>query len=115
MKTLLEEAKKTLMKRRENVLKLYRSGPSTRRKTPEQEPDWLDQAANQEDAALHAQLAEGELREIKAIDAALARMQANVWGYCVGCGCPIEGKRLQALPETTRCLGCSEVAAMHPG
>ena len=90
----------------------FRRGRGYRLPT-EPEPDWLDQAATEEEASLHAHLADGEMREIKTIDAALARMQAGSWGYCVDCGSPIEGRRLQAVPETTRCLGCSEVASAH--
>ncbi len=55
-------------------------------------------------------LAEGQRREIGAIDAALRRMDANVFGLCVDCGGEIPIERLEALPFAVR---CEEDASLH--
>ena len=49
------------------------------------------------------------LRErLQAIDAALVRIEQGTYGTCVDCGRPIVPERLEALPETVRCLQCQE-------
>lgn len=41
------------------------------------------------------------------IDHAEARLSRGEYGRCTGCGRPIPAERLQALPATTTCTGCS--------
>ena len=45
--------------------------------------------------------------EIDQIDAALARIEDNEYGYCVECGEKIKAKRLELYPAVTRCLECA--------
>lgn len=45
--------------------------------------------------------------EIAQIDAALRRMDADEFGYCVGCGDEIMPKRLELNPAIARCLECA--------
>ena len=45
--------------------------------------------------------------EIAQIDAALARMEAGQYGYCVECGEQILTKRLQLNPAIAQCLECA--------
>jgi DnaK suppressor protein len=42
------------------------------------------------------------------IDAALARLDAGMYGDCFDCGDEISDKRLRALPFAVRCTGCEE-------
>ncbi|MGI5863883.1 MAG: TraR/DksA family transcriptional regulator [Myxococcales bacterium] len=42
-------------------------------------------------------------RELLQVDAALARLDAGIYGTCVECGGPIELDRLEALPYALRC------------
>lgn len=55
-------------------------------------------------------LAESDSREVRMIDAALARMREDSYGVCVECGDEIEEKRLVALPTAARCMSCQEAA-----
>ncbi len=48
-------------------------------------------------------LVETERLEVAHIDAALARMDAGVFGVCIDCGDPISRDRLEAVPFTLRC------------
>ena len=48
-------------------------------------------------------LLETQRAELMLIDAALARMDAGVFGFCVDCGEPISAERLEALPFALRC------------
>jgi DnaK suppressor protein len=45
-------------------------------------------------------------RLLQAIDAALARIDAGTYGFCVNCGAPIAPERLEAMPWTTLCIEC---------
>ena len=45
--------------------------------------------------------------EISRIDAALGRMAAGEYGYCVACGEEIAERRLALDPAVARCTGCA--------
>ena len=49
--------------------------------------------------------------ELKAIDAALLRIEAGSFGVCVKCGDDISPERLEAVPYTPFCKTCA--AAMN--
>ena len=53
-------------------------------------------------------LGERETDELAAIDAALARIEARVYGDCADCGVAIPAARLHASPEVLRCIACQE-------
>ena len=58
-------------------------------------------------------LGERETAELQAIDNALSRIQAGVYGECTDCGAHITPARLHAAPETHRCITCQEKAEHH--
>ena len=47
-----------------------------------------------------------EKHELDEIDAALARLEAGVFGVCEVCGQPIPPDRLRAVPTARYCLRC---------
>lgn len=51
-----------------------------------------------------------DMQELQDIGAALARMDAGVYGECVDCGCDIPLQRMQAQPSAARCLPCQQRA-----
>jgi DnaK suppressor protein len=58
---------------------------------------------------------EHETAELLAIEEALKRIQAGVFGYCFDCGAPIAQDRLHAAPHTLRCLMCQTTfETKHP-
>jgi DnaK suppressor protein len=46
--------------------------------------------------------------EVTRIDAALVRISADDYGYCVDCGEDVPTQRLHVDPATTLCLKCAE-------
>jgi DnaK suppressor protein len=56
------------------------------------------------------QLDEQGRREINAIQAALARVDAGTYGTCEACGEAIAPARLDARPAARRCIRCQERA-----
>ncbi len=70
------------------------------------DPDVEERATEREqDEVFEAQGNAGQ-EEIKAIDAALKRMENDVYGICLNCGEPIAEQRLEAVPYTTLCQKC---------
>lgn len=58
-------------------------------------------------AAALAPLSEGERRELRDIEDALARIQAGEFGKCSRCGGALGHYRMRAIPEARYCLTCS--------
>ncbi|RKR03666.1 TraR/DksA family transcriptional regulator [Maricaulis maris] len=46
-------------------------------------------------------------QELRRIDAALARIDEDEFGWCAECGEPIEEARLEIDPAAPRCSGCA--------
>jgi RNA polymerase-binding transcription factor DksA len=49
-----------------------------------------------------------DLGELRALDAALARLSEGTYGLCVDCGDDIPFARLRAQPAAERCLDCQQ-------
>ena len=63
--------------------------------------------ASENDEVMEAQI-EAEYSEIKAIDAALSRVDNDVYGICLSCEGPISNERLEAVLHATKCQRCME-------
>lgn len=53
-------------------------------------------------------LASNQEKVLRAVNAALERMDKGVYGYCTRCGKAIPQPRLEAIPEAELCLKCAE-------
>jgi len=51
---------------------------------------------------------ERDVRELREIEGALARIAGEGFGACVDCGEPIGYARLKAQPAAVRCIACQE-------
>lgn len=70
-------------------------------------PDWEESAVEREgDEVLEGVGLAGQ-KEIRMIKAALQRMDAGEYGYCVKCGNEISEDRLDVLPCTPFCRSCA--------
>lgn len=74
-------------------------------------PDWEENAIEQEDDEVLESLGSSGLVEYRAIRAALARIKNGSYGECVKCHEPIEEERLDVLPHTPLCARCAAEAA----
>ncbi|MFV1876580.1 TraR/DksA family transcriptional regulator [Nioella sp.] len=69
--------------------------------------DWEEAAVEREgDEVLEGMGVSGQ-QEIRMIKAALERMDAGEYGYCVKCGDAISEDRLEVLPCTPFCRKCA--------
>ena len=75
--------------------------------------DWEELATERETDEVLEDLGQSGQEEIKAIEAALARMDAGEYGICVKCGAEISPERLDILPYTPFCADCA--AALDKG
>lgn len=58
-----------------------------------------------------------DVREVEALETALARIDAGSYGSCATCGAEIDFARLRAYPTATRCTRCQiayERTYAHP-
>ncbi|MEH6774480.1 MAG: TraR/DksA family transcriptional regulator [Cereibacter changlensis] len=69
--------------------------------------DWEELATEREtDEVLEGMGISGQ-QEIRAITAALARIDSGDYGYCVTCGAEIGDARLDVVPYTPFCRSCA--------
>ncbi|MCE9671623.1 TraR/DksA C4-type zinc finger protein [Myxococcus stipitatus] len=64
-------------------------------------------AATDGPEAVDPELAEADLRELRDIEAALARIDRGAFGRCERCGGAIGRHRLRAVPEARHCITCA--------
>lgn len=50
-----------------------------------------------------------DLREVKNVEAALARIKDGSFGFCADCGVELDLERLRAYPIAMRCVRCQGV------
>jgi RNA polymerase-binding transcription factor DksA len=72
------------------------------------EAEYVERGQEEAAARLLGVLEEHDQAELRAILAALDRIDNDNFGVCTECGDPIDGGRLEALPATPFCLGCAE-------
>ncbi len=51
---------------------------------------------------------EAEHYQLREIDEALARIESGDYGACEDCDEPIDGRRLEAIPEARLCIVCAD-------
>jgi DnaK suppressor protein len=76
--------------------------------------DWIDEEHDPEGFSLtfewqHAEGLRAEVvAELRALDAAEARIAAGTYGACDTCGQPIPDGQLELRPARTRCVACTD-------
>jgi RNA polymerase-binding transcription factor DksA len=71
------------------------------------EKDWEEAAVEREGDEVLESIGTAGLHEIEMIRAALARIEAGEYGFCVKCGAEISQERLNVLPATPFCRNCA--------
>lgn len=73
--------------------------------------DWEGLALEVEEEEVLEGLGASGQNEIAKINAALARMEEDEFGYCVKCGAEILAARLDIVPHTPFCRNCAPQSA----
>jgi RNA polymerase-binding transcription factor DksA len=69
--------------------------------------DLGDRAVHDDDKDRAARQEEANLAELRAVDAAMTRVDEGTYGECVACGANIPPGRLRAIPHTPLCANCA--------
>lgn len=69
--------------------------------------DWEEAAIEAEDDEVLESMGEAGAQEMAMIRAALGRIAAGEYGYCVKCGDEISQERLDVVPATPFCRNCA--------
>lgn len=72
-----------------------------------------DRATQESDIAVELRNRDRERKLIKKITETIARIDAEDFGYCDGCGNEIGLERLDARPTATLCIECKTVAEIR--
>jgi DnaK suppressor protein len=117
------ELKRVLEQRRTTLIEEIRA--ELARSEDERYVDLAGRVADSGDAAvagllvdLDAAMTDRDVRELREVEAALARMHDGTYGECRDCGGAIEAARLRANPIATRCIDCQtrfERSTAHGG
>jgi RNA polymerase-binding transcription factor DksA len=92
-----------LIKKRDEVFEAHRLSDETRLILSEHDIEPEETAQKEAITDVLAILDEKELKDIQAINRALARMALGEYGSCEVCGKEIEVERLEAIPWTSVC------------
>ncbi|MBL0370986.1 TraR/DksA family transcriptional regulator [Rhizobium sp. KVB221] len=68
--------------------------------------DWSERAVELQDDEMLEGMGHAGSAELKAIDAALARLDKGTFGICPRCGGPVSEARLRAVPYAALCEDC---------
>ena len=101
LKQTLVERKAELSQRQERIAR------HTRHREEPLPPDFAEQAVELENAETLVALDREMSQELRQIDHALRRIEADQFLDCEQCGKPIAEERLMALPYATRCIQCA--------
>ena len=69
--------------------------------------DWEELATERESDEVLEGMGHSGQQEIRAISAALERIESGDYGFCVKCGAEIGDARLDVLPYTPFCRNCA--------
>jgi DnaK suppressor protein len=110
----LERIRKALLDRRAQLASEIEDGQ--RRRLEEESGEGMadvgdnsDVATATEQADLRSAQIERDALELKAVEAALARIAQGQYGTCVRCGREIGEARLRANPIADRCIECQTI------
>jgi RNA polymerase-binding transcription factor DksA len=103
--TTIEDRKTQLETRREELVQRLRQVEAEF--AAHTSRDWEEQATENEDDEVLEGLGAAAEAEIARIDAALERIGAGEYGFCMKCGAEISAARLDVLPYTPFCVDCA--------
>jgi DnaK suppressor protein len=70
--------------------------------------DFVDQASDDNEVHVNIRLRQTDAKLLRAIDAALNRIDKGTYGICTMCQEAISRARLKAVPWTSVCIECKE-------
>ena len=103
-----EYFRRKLIRWKHDILKEAQETLATLQSENENHPDLADRASSETDRAIELRARDRQRKLIAKIEAAIARIDDNSYGYCEETGEPISLKRLEARPIATLSLEAQE-------
>lgn len=97
-----------LLSWKDEILKEAKDTLAALQSESENHPDIADRASSETDRAIELRARDRQRKLISKIDAAIARIDDNSYGFCEETGEPISLKRLEARPIATLSLEAQE-------
>jgi len=109
-KNFVDSMREFLVSQKKQILEtLAATNADFRAIVEEMDPkDFADVASDDIDRKMIEALGSQDIKRIRAIDAALSRIQQGRYGLCVKCGKRIPTERLSALPYAVLCIDCQK-------
>jgi len=110
--------RKLLFDKRAELARTGAGKESSLRQEAVRHADFLDQSVHGIEESVQVRLRQTDHRLLKAIDAALYRVDRGTFGICGVCAEPIPAPRLNAVPWARLCRDCKELqdaGAPRPG
>jgi len=107
-KTELRKFKAILEEKRDGILNS--SGKKTYWENMEntRRGDFVDQASDDNEVHVNIRLRQTDAKLLRAIEAAISRIDQGNYGVCTMCEEQISDARLHAVPWTSVCIACKE-------
>src|SRR5437867_3100607 len=70
--------------------------------------DFVDQASDDNEVHVNIRLRQTDAKLLRAIEAAISRIESGSYGICTMCEGEISLARLNAVPWTSVCINCKE-------
>lgn len=105
----LEQYKKRLLERREQLLEIVsRTEQDGREADEEAAQDIADKAINSYTKEFLFRKSNDDRFILQLVQEALERMESGAYGVCVACGGEMQQKRLDAVPWARHCFECQQ-------
>ncbi|HSV55589.1 MAG TPA: TraR/DksA family transcriptional regulator [Magnetospirillaceae bacterium] len=104
------QMKESLLRQKREILdNLIATNADFRAIVEEMDPkDFADVASDDIDRKMIEALGTQEIKRLRAIESALARIQLRKYGQCVKCSRKIPMERLEAIPYAVLCIDCQK-------
>jgi RNA polymerase-binding transcription factor DksA len=112
----LQEIKNKLIAKKEFIIsQLKKFAKKSKKIKGDFETKFLCLGSHQDENAIEVSDYESNLsveheleKDLKDVEKALKKTSEGTYGICSNCGKPINPKRIEAMPEATLCIECSE-------
>ncbi len=107
-KTFIEGQKESLLRLKEEIIEnLIAESADFKTLVEDMDPkDLVDVAADDIDRKTLDTLSSKDIKRLRLIDSALARIQNGRYGLCMKCNKKIPKERLEAIPYALMCIEC---------
>ncbi|MDP3180006.1 MAG: TraR/DksA family transcriptional regulator [Spirochaetaceae bacterium] len=107
---MIEKMKDLLLAQKREILEtLIATNADFRAIVEEMDPkDFADVASDDIDRKMIEALGSQEIKRLRAIDAALSRINQGRYGLCMKCNKKIPTERLTAIPYAVMCVDCQK-------